>query len=86
MKHIMYEGILLLVMYLTIHAIIMGDMHFTWLTIYIFSHKSQNSTGVVCDASEMICILHGFPCEMDFYLHDSANPTPVTCEEVRIRR
>ena len=34
----------------------------------------------------MICILHGFPCEMDFSHHESRNPTRVACDECGILR
>ena len=34
----------------------------------------------------MICILYGFPCEMDFSHHESPNPTGVACNEGQILR
>ena len=36
--------------------------------------------------SKKICILHGFPCEMDFSHHESPNPTRVACDQGGIRR
>ena len=34
----------------------------------------------------IITILYDFPCEMDFFQHESPNPTRVTCDEGRNRR
>ena len=36
--------------------------------------------------NNMICILYGFTCEMDFSHHKSSNPARVACDESGIRR
>ena len=36
--------------------------------------------------SKKICILHGFPCEINFSHHESPNPTRVACDQGGIRR
>ena len=38
------------------------------------------------EVGEMICILYGFPCEMEFSHHESLNPARVACDECGILR
>ena len=38
----------------------------------LFTHES-----VIDGIEEKICILYGFPCEMDFFHHESPNPARV---------
>ena len=65
---------------------VIGDIQFIVKTLPVITFTNSNCLFVAIKLPGKICILNGFPCEMDYSDPEFSNPTRVACDEHGIRR